>query len=318
MSDSSHASTFEAMQDFHAVRFETFRPFAIRLGFLVPCFPILTLLTDGLERPDLWTRFLISRALWTAVLLAYPVAMTRRAPRNLLPWVLYGCATLMMILVMREQVHLGLRVPQILLSICLMFVIFPMLGVPFSWLENALGVGVLLLVVNVQLFEIPELFSYLPRLELVALFLVASMGFVHQQFERFLVNQFAYQRKIEEFARKDPLTGICNRRYFLELGERLLKLGVRPKRPSSLIMLDLDHFKAVNDRFGHAAGDAVIRATAHLMSREVRETDLVARIQLESEARTIQKQMADLFRRALVAEHRVIELSMELSEERAS
>jgi diguanylate cyclase (GGDEF)-like protein len=74
------------------------------------------------------------------------------------------------------------------------------------------------------------------------------------------------------------LTGICNRRYFLELGERLLKQGARSKRPASLIMLDLDHFKAVNDQYGHAAGDAVIRESARLMIREVRETDLVARI----------------------------------------
>ena len=278
MFTSRNASSDEALRDFGLVRFETFRTFAIRLGLFVAGFPTLTFLTDGLERPDLLAHFLVAKAWWTALLLAYPLALIRRFPRKLLPWILYVCTTLLMILIVREQIRLGLRIPEILLTICLVFVVIPMLGLPFSLKENAIGIAALLVALNVQLFRTPELFPFIPRVELVAFYLVASMGFAHRLFHRLIANQVAYQCRIEDLARKDPLTGVCNRRHFLELGERLLKLGARSKRPSSLLMVDLDHFKTVNDRFGHAAGDAVIRESARLMGREVRQTDLLARI----------------------------------------
>jgi diguanylate cyclase (GGDEF)-like protein len=278
MSDSSTAAPFDVPNDFGKIRFDAFRSFAVRLGFILSFFPILTILPDGLERPHLWLHFVVSRAVWSALLLAYPIAVTCRVSRAMLPWILYASSTLLMIFVIWEQVQLGFRIPEMLLTICLIFVVIPMLGVPFSWKENALGIVVLLVALNGLMIKIPGLLTYIPRLELAALFLVFSMGFVHHQLERLLVDQFAYQRKIEDLAHMDSLTGICNRRFFLELGERILRQGARAKRPVSLILLDLDHFKAVNDRFGHAAGDAVIRGSVRRISRVVRETDLVARI----------------------------------------
>jgi diguanylate cyclase (GGDEF)-like protein len=278
MPKSMNAPSTKAVRDFGVVRFQTFRSFAIRLGVFIACFPILTILADGVQRPDLLVHFLISRGVWTALLLAYPVALVRRVPRPLLPWILYGCTTLLMLLSVREQIRLGLRIPEILLTFSLVFVVVPMLGLAFSWKENAVGVGALLVALNAQLWRTPELLPFLPRLELVTFYLVASMAFAHHQFHRLIASQFDYQCRIEELAHKDPLTGICNRRSFMELGERLLKRGARSKRPASLLMVDLDHFKKVNDRFGHAAGDAVIRASASLMVREVRPTDLLARI----------------------------------------
>ena len=78
MFTSRNASSDEALRDFGLVRFETFRTFAIRLGLFVAGFPTLTFLTDGLERPDLLAHFLVSKAWWTALLLAYPLALIRR------------------------------------------------------------------------------------------------------------------------------------------------------------------------------------------------------------------------------------------------
>lgn len=79
-------------------------------------------------------------------------------------------------------------------------------------------------------------------------------------------------------ARTDPLTSLMNRRAFLEeLARRLDRLD-REKQPGALIYIDLDNFKPVNDRLGHEAGDAALRAAAHLLRGAVRPTDLVARI----------------------------------------
>ncbi|MCZ2499101.1 diguanylate cyclase [Xylophilus sp. Kf1] len=76
----------------------------------------------------------------------------------------------------------------------------------------------------------------------------------------------------------DHLTGIANRRTFFEAGELEFTRGARHARKLSLLMLDLDHFKTINDLHGHAAGDAVLKHFANLMTACFREVDVVARI----------------------------------------
>lgn len=76
----------------------------------------------------------------------------------------------------------------------------------------------------------------------------------------------------------DPLTGISNRRGFAMLAENMLKLSAREDTPAILAYIDLDNFKPINDRFGHAEGDAVLVAFAELMKQEFRGTDVYARI----------------------------------------
>lgn len=75
----------------------------------------------------------------------------------------------------------------------------------------------------------------------------------------------------------DPLTGLHNRRYALPHLSRLCERAVERGRGFSLLLADLDHFKRINDRHGHAAGDAVLCEVARRMCGEVRLSDLVAR-----------------------------------------
>jgi diguanylate cyclase (GGDEF)-like protein len=75
----------------------------------------------------------------------------------------------------------------------------------------------------------------------------------------------------------DPLTGLFNRRYFDESLKRELARSRRMVSPLSLVVLDVDHFKRVNDGFGHAAGDAVLRAIAQLVRQSIRDCDVACR-----------------------------------------
>ncbi|WP_247875490.1 diguanylate cyclase [Azospirillum sp. TSH100] len=91
------------------------------------------------------------------------------------------------------------------------------------------------------------------------------------------------ERKLQEerlwqLANLDPLTGLLNRRAFMERGAALLEEGWRLSRPVSVLMVDADHFKAVNDGFGHQAGDDVLRTLADILKSAVRGGDLIGRL----------------------------------------
>ncbi len=84
--------------------------------------------------------------------------------------------------------------------------------------------------------------------------------------------------RLLELATTDALTGLDNRRSFDEHARRALEVSRRNERPLSVVLVDTDRFKSVNDRFGHAAGDAILKDVAALLERAARKSDLVARI----------------------------------------
>lgn len=92
-----------------------------------------------------------------------------------------------------------------------------------------------------------------------------------------MVNERAASKHMTE-ARIDPLTGVNNRRSFIEQGERIVLRCVQDKRPVALLLCDLDHFKAVNDEHGHAAGDQVLIAFCRVAEEQLRPLDLLARL----------------------------------------
>jgi diguanylate cyclase (GGDEF)-like protein len=76
----------------------------------------------------------------------------------------------------------------------------------------------------------------------------------------------------------DPLTGLLNRRAFLADAEALLQQQIARDRPIAVLLIDLDHFKSINDRFGHAVGDNVLQIFANTARASLRQTDLVGRL----------------------------------------
>jgi diguanylate cyclase (GGDEF)-like protein len=99
-----------------------------------------------------------------------------------------------------------------------------------------------------------------------------------EQARREAERQRARVRSLEADTRRDPLTGLANRRAADEGLAALLPASAASGRPLALAMLDLDHFKQVNDRYGHPVGDHVLVAAAQLLREGVRGGDLVARV----------------------------------------
>ncbi len=83
--------------------------------------------------------------------------------------------------------------------------------------------------------------------------------------------------KLSELSLKDPLTGLSNRRYFQSVLLREIEMVARSGESALLLMLDIDHFKSVNDQHGHPAGDAVLQLVAKTLAGCVRPMDTVAR-----------------------------------------
>ena len=92
-----------------------------------------------------------------------------------------------------------------------------------------------------------------------------------------ITKEVYYRKELERLASTDPMTKLCNRRYFSELATTVVKLAKRSGLAYSVIMIDIDKFKSINDTYGHAVGDEVIIALAKMLKYNSRESDIVSR-----------------------------------------
>ena len=95
--------------------------------------------------------------------------------------------------------------------------------------------------------------------------------------QRIVDNAQPVQKELEYIAFHDPLTGLYSRQMLLEFSEREISLAYRHERPVSMVVFDIDHFKRVNDTFGHNAGDVILKELADLLSVSCRRSDMAAR-----------------------------------------
>jgi diguanylate cyclase (GGDEF)-like protein len=109
-------------------------------------------------------------------------------------------------------------------------------------------------------------------------FLTLPAGYMTMSMFIILMMASDISAKMKKLATRDQLTGLLNRRGFKEYGERVFSAAKRSGLPLSVIMSDIDRFKNINDKFGHAAGDAALVHFARLFSGSRRSEDVVARV----------------------------------------
>ncbi|WP_201353476.1 GGDEF domain-containing protein [Hydrogenimonas urashimensis] len=90
--------------------------------------------------------------------------------------------------------------------------------------------------------------------------------------------RYELEKRLQKMSYTDTLSGLYNRRYFMRYMEKEWQRFQRGGEPFSLLMIDIDHFKKINDTYGHPTGDVVIQKVAKLLRREIREMDFAARI----------------------------------------
>uniref|UniRef100_A0A7C2ZHY3 diguanylate cyclase n=1 Tax=Hydrogenobacter sp. TaxID=2152829 RepID=A0A7C2ZHY3_9AQUI len=86
------------------------------------------------------------------------------------------------------------------------------------------------------------------------------------------------QKELEELAYYDPLTGLPNRRFFFDHANPILESAKRYRTPLTLLLIDLDHFKKINDTYGHEAGDLLLKNFTEVLRKNSRKSDLPARL----------------------------------------
>jgi len=121
-------------------------------------------------------------------------------------------------------------------------------------------------------------FIFLFAQGLVILVTAAVIGFFTTQMRDSIATLNIQATQMAELAHTDPLTGLANRRWLMDLLTSEFARARRYRRPLSLLYIDLDGFKAINDRFGHMFGDEVLTGSARSMRAVLRATDLLARI----------------------------------------
>ena len=131
-------------------------------------------------------------------------------------------------------------------------------------------------VADARAFE--DLEDYRMRLEMRVTERTHELEKASTEKERLIAALRERSLKLERESQEDPLTGLANRRHFAQRLAAEMEVALAVGHPLSIAVGDLDHFKVINDRLGHAVGDKVLNEVADLMRGECRPSDLVARI----------------------------------------
>jgi len=159
------------------------------------------------------------------------------------------------------------------------FLVFYLIPVFLVTLRAGLWPGLLMSVAGTAVWFLANVnqFQQLPG-ELIPFWNLAVTLGVFAFFTYLLFSLLNALDQEREMSRYDPLTGVANRRYFLELLDAEISRSRRYRRPFTLVYMDLDNFKAINDLQGHAAGDSLLSKVAELLLRGTRNVDTPGRL----------------------------------------
>lgn len=283
----------ELRDAFHAYQDEHYRRFLLVVTLLGQLAYMSYVLADMIVVPDVFDLSIAVRSAYIALVLPLTLGMflwsrNIRLLDLLLPVQIFFAAILWFELLVRSSspwvttYQYASVIFIVLANLCVQVRFLPSLAISLL-ISAAVMQGVYRLAAGNQ--EVVLVFSlvYLPVL-LFSLFISWSTTLDRRRaFLRALLDRMtredlsAVNDKLQALAHIDPLTGIGNRRDFEMRAQRELARAQRYQRPLSLLSLDVDHFKRINDTHGHAVGDEVLRALARVANQELRENDLLAR-----------------------------------------
>ncbi|WP_079436426.1 GGDEF domain-containing protein [Zoogloea sp. LCSB751] len=283
----------ELRDAFHAYQDEHYRRFLLVVTLLGQLAYMSYVLADMIVVPDVFDLSIAVRSAYIALVLPLTLGMflwsrNIRLLDLLLPVQIFFAAILWFELLVRSSspwvttYQYASVIFIVLANLCVQVRFLPSLAISLL-ISAAVMQGVYRLAAGNQ--EVVLVFSlvYLPVL-LFSLFISWSTTLDRRRaFLRALLDRMtredlsAVNDKLQALAHIDPLTGIGNRRDFEMRAQRELARAQRYQRPLSLLSLDVDHFKRINDTHGHAVGDEVLRALARVANQELREHDLLAR-----------------------------------------
>jgi hypothetical protein len=116
--------------------------------------------------------------------------------------------------------------------------------------------------------------DWMERMFFCAAYVIATMSALNFT----LISNDVFNVELRQAAASDPLTGLPNRRRLMERGAEEAKRALRYRRPLTVLVLDLDHFKLINDEYGHAVGDDALKKTAQSCRDALRDVDMLARL----------------------------------------
>lgn len=154
--------------------------------------------------------------------------------------------------------------------------VFILLGKRIGWVVTLLSLAIVL-AANSHL-EAPFSPNAIATFTLGMLYFALFFHFYSDRSISYFVRMRESNEKLRYMATHDTLTGVLNARAYYEISERLIRVANRDGSSYSVMFVDLDHFKSVNDTYGHAAGDIVLKTVAECLSKNIRKSDSLGRI----------------------------------------
>ena len=180
--------------------------------------------------------------------------------------ILFGGLVLGTLVWVLAAICLQMRAPGLSRAKSILVASFATIGLAFLWR----GIAAVLVVDPLRDFQAPGGFAAVTFLAAFAAVIASTFGFL-------LLHKERADAEARRLATIDPLTGAYNRSTFHEIAERELARALRAGQALSIVMLDIDHFRAINEKHGHRVGDEVLRKFADLVRSALRKEDMLVR-----------------------------------------